>query len=226
MPKNSRICSLIVLQLAASHVMADTAADVIARCAASISSEARVACLEEVIRDMSGEPVAAHVVAGEPEPLVAEPVPAPAAEVSQSAAEPILVEASTVVIAATSVEPEEVTAREPEAPLATTSATEDIIAEPIPELGAEQVAMRKGNAPELPRIKAVVVSHSEVGYQKLRVRLDNGQTWQQTDGDRIRAGRKVRNAPTFEVELWKTKSGGYRMNIPSMNMTLRMRRLE
>jgi hypothetical protein len=175
---------------------------------------------------MSGEPVAAHVVADEPEPLVPEPTPAPAAEVSQSAAEPIPVEASTAAIAAASVEPEVVAAGESVAPLATTSATEETIEEPVRELGVEQVAMRKGNTPELPRIKAVVVSHSEVGYQKLRVWLDNGQIWQQTDGDRIRVIRKVRNDPTFEVEFWETKSGGYRMHIPSKNTTLRMRRLE
>ena len=157
----------------------DTVAE-IECCATEATKDARIVCLENMLKEMAGveqDPPAAVVV-----PTV------------QTAAIP---EHSTTTV--------------------------DRAAE---KLGAEQLEKSELLNDEPVRVLARVVSHHEVGYQKLRVELDNGQVWQQTDGDRIRVISKLRNRPEFSAEFWSTKTGGYRMHIPAENLTLRMRRLK
>jgi len=230
MPIKTRISSLVLLQLAAPYAFAQDAAIEMARCAATESESERIACLERVIRDMSGDTT-------QPAATEAKPLPSNDGTGTPDTQEPGTATSRSTDNAADSGEPSPaaviMTAPEPQAadandvtPVNTaTDTTQDGESELARELGAEQVAVRKGEKQEAPRVTVMVVSHAEVGYQKLRVQLDNGQVWQQTDGDRVRAITKLRNTPTFAVELWETRSGGYRMHIPELNMTLRVRRL-
>ncbi|MGH9897187.1 MAG: hypothetical protein ACREA0_35370, partial [bacterium] len=97
----------------------------------------------------------------------------------------------------------------------------------IDELGLEQVTAqtrRKGDAEAA--VSATVVAFDFVGYRRLRVQLDNGQIWRQTDGDRPDVTTGLRGARTFDVELWRTRLGGYRMRIEPLNQTIRVNRLK
>lgn len=65
-----------------------------------------------------------------------------------------------------------------------------------------------------------------VGYRRLMVQLENGQIWRQIDGDRTSVERGLRDAGSFEVEMWATGLGGYRMRILPLEKTIRVERLQ
>lgn len=201
MPAKFRpVCLGVLPLIAATVAVADDPRLGIDRCAALSSEEARIACLEDLVKEMAGTAAPAAEDRGIGAPAAATPppehVPADvAAPPPKDAADPV-------------------GASEPTTSGETTAA----------ELGAEQVAVRQPDEEEL-KVQATVVSHREVGYRKLQVELDNGQVWQQTDGDRLRVIRRLRDADQFAVELWGTKSGGYRLRIPSKEITLRVRRI-
>jgi hypothetical protein len=71
-----------------------------------------------------------------------------------------------------------------------------------------------------------VVAFDFVGRNKLRVRLVNGQVWRQIDADRGDFQAMLRNQEGFEVELWQTGLGGYRMRILPTSKTVRVQRLK
>jgi hypothetical protein len=110
------------------------------------------------------------------------------------------------------------------APPETHSANED---EAAAGLGQEQVEARNRSKSEAPvTLRATVVDFDFVGYQRLRVQLDNGQVWRQIDGDRTSVERGLRNETSFDVEMWETSLGGYRMRILPLERTIRVERLE
>ena len=74
-------------------------------------------------------------------------------------------------------------------------------------------------------ISAQVVSFDFVAFERLRVRLENGQVWRQTDADRPKLSRNLRKLESFDVEMWKTGLGGYRMKILPIGRTVRVKRL-
>jgi len=214
---NTRLRIVLPILLLALSWDASLAAanETIEQCAALASQDEQIQCLEAAVLKLSGETAAPEVVVEEPMPqaeVVASPEPVP---------EPAPMPVETIVVESDS---------QPTPPVSEAIVATDMPKEApaagVDELGAEQVAVLKGETVETPRTTAIVTRHAEVGYQKVRVWLDNGQIWQQTDGDRVRAIRKLRNDPTFAVELWKTRSGGYRMYIPSKNLTLRVKRLQ
>jgi|GEM_PF-761720 len=234
-----RLMPPILLVCMAWDVSLASANDTIEQCAAATSMDARIQCLEAALLTLSGESdrrmqdataerksSPGSLAAGETLP----PPNAPAAVAPRTeetpmaaateSAEPPMPAEPPVVTMDSSPGPQVSNANEVSDASSTAPVSRD------DELGAEQVALLRGEKQEVPRVTAMVIEHSEVGYQKVRVRLDNGQVWQQTDGDRVRVIRKLRDDPTFAVELWQTKSGGYRMHIPSKNITLRVRRLQ
>ena len=152
-----------VLALYATPSVADVE-DRIQRCAASASREARITCLEDALRELSGDSTP-------PKPQQSQP------------------------------------------PVAA-------------GLGAEQVEDREPSADEAARVRAAVVDFRFVGYRRLMVRLENGQVWRQLDGDRTSVERGLRDAESFEVEMWATRLGGYRMRILPLGRTIRVERLQ
>jgi hypothetical protein len=201
--------ALLVALLAPWAAAAVGVEEGIARCAAASSPEERIACLEDTLRQLAGASPAAAVPAGpaatpapeEPERRATASTPPPAAEERPGA-----------------TPGEQPPARPaPASPMGT----------PEAELGAEQVEARsRTQDEEAPRVHATVVDFRFVGYSRLMVQLDNGQVWRQIDGDRESVERGLRDNDTFEVEMWPTKLGGYRMRILSLERTIRVERLQ
>lgn len=149
--------------------------DRIARCTHSDSTQERIDCLEDSLRELAGEHVAEDAPGAEPGPAAEQVAP------DRLGDEPVL--------------------------------------------GAEQVRPGQSGDAEEPRVRATVVDFRFVGYRRLMVELDNGQVWRQIDGDRTSVERGLRNTETFDVDMWGTKLGGYRMHILPLGRTLRVERL-
>lgn len=229
----------ILLVCMAWDVSLASANDTIEKCAEAASKDARIQCLEAALLTLSGESdhrlqdataerksSPGSRASGETMP----PPNVPAAAATRTEEIPMDADTESEEPPMPTDPPVVKMSSSPVAEMSNTIETSDVSSTaPVSredELGAEQVALLRGEKQEHPRVIAMVIEHSEVGYQKVRVRLDNGQVWQQTDGDRIRVIRKLRNDPTFAVELWQTSSGGYRMRIPSKNVILRVKRLQ
>jgi hypothetical protein len=95
-------------------------------------------------------------------------------------------------------------------------------------MGSEQLPGPENAATDQPdaRVTVQVVAFDFVGRNKLRVRLVNGQVWRQIDADRGDFQAMLRNQEGFEVELWQTGLGGYRMRILPTSKTVRVQRLK
>lgn len=74
------------------------------------------------------------------------------------------------------------------------------------------------------RYPAKVASIERVERDRLRLELANGEVWRQTGGAELSAG--LDGAETFEVELWRTPRGAFRMHIPDAGETIRVERIE
>jgi hypothetical protein len=100
-------------------------------------------------------------------------------------------------------------------------------ASPLDRMGERQV-QRENEAADIDglRVSAQVVQFDFVGRNKLRMRLENGQVWRQIDADRGDFYPMLRGEERFEVELWQTGIGGYRMRFLPGNRTLRVRRIQ
>ena len=181
---------------------------------ATLPSNQRIACLENAIRRLSGDTpeVSAEqsADAGAPpsreEPPVA-PIPDAAPDVIEAAPQ------AAAANATAAVETVDETAPEPAQQQA------DVV------LGEEQVARRNNEEEESVRISARIVEHRLVGTGRLRLTLDNGQVWQQTGDDDDRIARRIRDSTNIAVEMWQSRSGGYRMHLVDINRTLRVRRI-
>jgi hypothetical protein len=189
-------CHLLCGLLACGVSQADVGG-VIRQCSALTDKDARIACLEDALRrtDDSGDSAAA---VAETSTAAREAKSAP----REAPAEP----AATVP---------------PPAPESAVSPGHDGTAD---TLGAEQVRdYDRRDADD--RVMATVVAFDYVRYQRLRVQFDNGQVWRQVDGDRVDVSRELDADATFDVEVWKTGLGGYRMRIVELDRTLRVQRL-
>jgi hypothetical protein len=92
------------------------------------------------------------------------------------------------------------------------------------EFGARTLAARSGEAAPVPRLTASVTSAREVPYKRLEVVLDNGQVWRQTSSDDPWDSR--RHDEPDRVEIFASRTGGYRLHIPDTNLTLVVERIE
>ena len=203
--------------------------DTIARCAMHEAEDDRIACLEGALRALSGGGAEAAPAtpaisgsSGSPGPTaVAEP-PAAAPPVNDDV--PAVAVQEPAVSGAKAGDVYEV----PDKPV-TASAPEPV--QPsrsgMDDFGSEQVERRsEAKSSEDAPVSATVVAFDVVGYQRLRVELDNGQVWRQTNGDRADVARDLRDQQTFGVELRRTGLGGYRMHIEPIDRTIRVERLK
>jgi len=187
----------LLLATAAAAAPAD-----IERCARMPSDEARIDCLEDAVRRLSGAPAGPPAAAHER--ATAPPRPAAAA-----------VPAATPGVPATV------------APAPGPPPPEANAASKLDTLGAEQVARRreKDDDGEAERLAAEVVDFEFVGRNKLKVTLENGQVWVQNRSDRPNLYPRLRNLEGFPVEMWRTSQGSYRMYVPEANRIIRIERL-
>ena len=249
--RTKQLVSGVLLVLGAS-ISAAEENEHIAACSLKTSSEARISCLEDVIRNLSDD--TSKVAANTPEAVAKDLLPLePGSQVADTTA--IVATAAAVqtavdvpaTAAPSSAEPviAGVTPDEPPAPMTASddikphSAEEpQIAAEPailastveetpsdeLDRLGQEQ--LDNPDAEKLDkRLSTHVVSFDFVAIERLRVRLENGQVWRQTDADRPKLSLSLRKLESFDVEMWKTGLGGYRMKILPTGKTVRIKRL-
>ena len=205
--------------------------DTIARCAMHEAKDDRIACLESELRALSGGAADAAPArpaipaisgsAASPTPIAERPSPAP----------PVTGDVPPVARQEPAVSPAEAADVDemPDKPVTPSATVEP--AEPSPssmdDFGSEQVERRsEGRSGDDVPVSAKVVAFDVVGYQRLRVELDNGQVWRQTNGDRADVLRDLRGQQTFDVELRRTGLGGYRMHIEPIDRTIRVERLK
>jgi len=171
--------------------------------------------------DVAGEAVPAPAaVPVAPPPARPDPEPGPARSDTRTAA----------------TDDADVTTGQPGAPVEP-GARDDAARAATPAASSNESTLDRMGAEQLPtdddqqdianvRVPATVVAFDFVGRDKLRVRLENDQVWRQIDADRGDFYPLLRNSETFEVELWQTSLGGYRMRILPTNRTVRVRRIQ
>ena len=243
-----RATALVLLFQLSPAGLAQDAEDWIAACARISSTGDRILCLENALR---GTPPSEAAVGESGTEEVADILAeTPAVEQTEAETGAVIVN-EPIADATTANEPiaDEPIADEPIAdePIAnetsgTASATIEVPAEtpadasttvedvspptaPAVELGAEQVAKREDIDKEQVRVSASIVQHQLVGTGRLRLTLDNGQVWQQTGDDDDRIARRLRGREQIPVEMWQSRSGGYRMYLVDLDRTLRVRRI-
>ena len=207
-----------LLLAAGTQAAAADTEDAIAACARISSTGDRIICLEDALRRLSpdeGEPGAAVSLPEVDDEVLTATIPSAEGAVVDVADEA----AMETTAEATKSEPD-VAASEPPAAAALVTATATSV-----ELGAEQVTELRGDEEEQARISATVVNHELVGTGRLRLTLDNGQVWQQTGDDDDRIARKIRGQDNIAVEMWQSRSGGYRMYLVGIDRTLRVKRI-
>jgi len=193
--------------------------EAIARCAKIASVGDRILCLENALRRASGDSNRDSDTdeLPTPEAVTVEP---------ESGAADLAV-ADTKSEVTTDVRDVEETASEEVAPEISPDVSLSSTASPANELGAEQVAKRNdSNDPTATRVNANIVAFDVVGTGRLRFRLDNDQIWQQIGDDDMNLTRKLRGADIIPVEMWRTRFGGYRMRIKSIDRIVRVKRLK
>lgn len=95
--------------------------------------------------------------------------------------------------------------------------------------GAEQVAARTQTRDNNPRdaeddiLRAKIVGFEELHRGRLVIALDNGQIWRQLDVD----SRTVRlqSEVSYDVEIWRSGFGGYRMKVADNARIMSVERL-
>jgi len=190
--------------------------DVIARCAAIAVVGDRILCLEDALRQAPPAPETMPEV-------VAAPVASPPEVVS-----PVTVGVVDVVsdaVTATAPPVVESVEREVASDVQHADKVAATIIEPK-ELGAEQVSPGEDVGRNADRISARIVSFDVVGVGSLRFWLDNGQVWRQIGNDDQNIRRKIRKMEDIPVEMWQSRTGGYRMRIVSIDRTVRVKRLK
>ena len=193
--------------------------DIIARCATIATVGDRILCLEDALRQAPRAakeiPTGADAVAPSPPDAVAAAADA-AVEIASGAA----VEVTTAVPQLVESVESEISGDKRREENVASAATVPI------ELGAEQIAPGENVGKNTDRIVAKIVSFDVVGVGSLRFWLDNGQVWRQIGDDDQNIRRKIRNAENISVEMWKSRTGGYRMRILSIDRTVRVKRLK
>jgi hypothetical protein len=205
---------------------ADEQGSAIDHCAAIGNPEQRIRCLEDAIRQLSGHassapdttanvPAAGNGTAGVPESSSAGPMP-------RSSAPPGMEAAAAGGAATEALETLPTQQRTEPNPASAADLPR------IDSMGSEQLPGPENAATDQPdaRVTVQVVAFDFVGRNKLRVRLVNGQVWRQIDADRGDFQAMLRNQEGFEVELWQTGLGGYRMRILPTSKTVRVQRLK
>ncbi|MDH4108869.1 MAG: hypothetical protein OEW35_11145 [Gammaproteobacteria bacterium] len=212
-------------------------ATAIEQCAGIEAADARIRCLEEAIRRMSSAPAeavtpdrvqpareerteqAAVATPAESPDLAAPPKPEPE---PASAPQPGVASASTPEVRTATG-----SASAPADPGPVEQPSTDSAESALDRMGTEQLPVDKAEDDLVDvRIPATVVAFDFVGRNKLRMRLENGQVWRQIDADRGDFYPMLRGTDSFEIELWQTSLGGYRIRLLPTNRTARVRRVQ
>ena len=213
------LCVLASILATSAPAAAEEANEAIARCARIATVGDRILCLETALRHTSDADnlvaqreaatlpeVDDKVLLAVPDTAPADPAPAPVADTPDVIPETAPTAAATSVIAAAALVP--------------TTASQQ------PDLGAEQLGRRDGSVDDEPdRIDANIIDYEMVLSGRLRLTLDNGQVWQQTTDDDRNTARFLRGEDNIPVEMWRGRSGGYRMYLVPFDRTLRVRRI-
>ncbi len=209
--------STIALLIAGTGLSISVSADeaVIENCRESAKNKkARIACLEDAIRSLSG-----------PEPLVSTQAQNSGASIiSDDNTQPVNPPISPPIkIAGTERTSEPVT------PQVTTQPQTQIAPSPDDTFGAEQVERRekrklkKSDQKPDAVFNANIIKYRINNKGKLIVLLDNGQVWQQRGGDRTKV--RLRDDDTYTAKISRGAVSGYRLNIPEIQRTLTVERL-
>lgn len=206
---------LSVLSLPIGHAQQQGSA--IERCAGVADAAARIRCLEDAIRGLSDQAPGAPTGAADA-PAATDRDTAPTTGASAATTPSAGEGRDTPGAAANDAAPAVAAPARPE-PAADAS--------PLDRMGEQQV-QRENEAADIDgiRVSAQVVQFDFVARNKLRMRLENGQVWRQIDADRGDFYPMLRGEERFEVELWQTGIGGYRMRFLPGNRTLRVRRIQ
>lgn len=189
---------------------AQDADDAIAACARISSTGDRILCLETALRSQP---------APEAEPVAALP------EVDDEVLTNMDVSTAAAEIAAPTPEmSKEISSASKEE---TASVAEVVVSKP--DIGSEQVAARTMTSEERRAALASatnqrVAQYSMVPYERLVVKLENGQTWRQIKGDvqRIRVNLKKNQT----VDITESRLGGYQLRLNEMRRTIRVERIK
>ena len=205
---------LSVLSLPIGHAQQQDSA--IERCAGVADAAARIRCLEDAIRGLSDQAPGAPTGAADA-PAATDSDTSPTTGASAAAAPS----------AGEGRDAPEAAANEA-APAAAAPARSEPAADvsPLDRMGEQQVRRENEADSDGIRVSAQVVQFDFVARNKLRMRLENGQVWRQIDADRGDFYPMLRGEERFEVELWQTGIGGYRMRFLPGNRTLRVRRIQ
>ena len=96
-------------------------------------------------------------------------------------------------------------------------------------IGAEQVIARNQSADDaqkkLEQVRSLrVASYDIVPYERLVVRLENGQVWRQIKGDTQRIRVDLKRNQT--VDISKASMSGYKLRLNEMRRTIRVERIK
>ena len=208
----------------------------IARCNLTEAPEARIRCLENVVRQLSEITNVTISASGADSVSDARESRSSSAEISTAVRALANTDKEREKGVATT-SPERASSERvgdvpetasPTAVTSTTGAQQSATSSELDSFGEEQVTSRKesNRIGSRQRLPAQVVAFDFVGRDKLRARLENGQIWRQSNSDRPNLYRYLRNKDDFPIELWKTSRGSYRMHIPDANKTIRVERVK
>ena len=182
---------------------------VIERCKQTSSDADRIACLESALLGKELATAEETEVRVDPPDVESDPEPA----VTET------LDTAPVVAAVTVAETKAAAAPEP-APAATSA--------PV-GIGAEQVIARTQTTEE--RREALeellgqqIESYGYVPYERLVVRLENGQVWRQIKGDTKRIRVDLKRNQTADIT--ESNLGGYKLRLNEMRRTIRVERIK
>lgn len=206
------VCALAVLPNGAA--LADNEA-AIARCASIRLAAERILCLEDALRGGSDGPAIT------PDVLVASP-PAPAS-VARDAVSVLPAKVAVAPVVLQEVDVPRVTEVRPEPVRQQSVVSQTAVPQ---ELGAEQISeISKSARGRAASITAEVLSFDVLATGRMRFKLDNRQIWLQTGDDDKNVRRRLKGDGPFPVEMWRSRTGGYRMYFTKIKRTVRVKRV-
>ena len=169
---------------------------IVDNCRQSLSDTDRIACLEAALLSREAE----TATIGDTDPVTNEQVPASdpsPAPLEGSVAQPV----SQI----------------------------DTVSTEVTDIGAEQVAAKHRTQEEfvanLESARGLrVASYDTVLFQRLLVRLENGQVWRQIKGDTQTVNVDLRRNQT--VDITESSLGGYRLRLNEIRRTIRVQRIK
>ena len=177
--------------------------DAIAQCRSAASSEARIACLEDALRDNTREDAVETPQATETRPRRGVRLPGlPFGN------------------------------REAGDTGETVAAQPDTTPPSVDGLGAEQVNARRSNrrsvqvaAAEADRVDSAIAAFDIIPYERLEITLANGQVWRQISADNQRVANRMRQNRDYTASIQEGRLGGYQLRINELSRIIRVERI-